>query len=109
MVLFGTLFSIWLKFFASGREAYAVGGNVEAARLSGISERAVTIRVFFLNGLLVGVAAILYATNFTAIQSNVAPGFDLPVIPSPVFSEGSISDRAGIAFCALAVPLQRLP
>src|ERR1700761_9401264 len=80
LIVFSAIFSIWLKFFATGREPYAVGGNAEAARLSGISERAVTIRVFFLNGLLVGIAAILYATNFTAIQSNVAPGFELTVI-----------------------------
>src|SRR5258707_902755 len=110
MVVFGTLFSIWLKFFASGREPYAVGGNVEAARLSGISERAVTIRVFFLNGLLVGVAAILYATNFTAIQSNVAPGFELTVITSAVIGGVSILGGTGTVAGALlgAVLLQTI-
>src|SRR3984893_6615461 len=41
MLLFGVLFSVWLKFFATGREPYAVGGNSEAARLSGISRRKV--------------------------------------------------------------------
>jgi rhamnose transport system permease protein len=110
MILFGALFSIWLKFFATGREPYAVGGNAEAARLSGISQRKVTIRVFFLNGLLVGVAAILYATNFTAIQSNVAPGFELTVITSAVIGGVSILGGTGTVIGALfgAVLLQTI-
>jgi rhamnose transport system permease protein len=110
MIVFGAIFSIWLKFFASGREPYAVGGNAEAARLSGISERTVTVKVFFLNGLLVGVAAILYATNFTAIQSNVAPGFELTVITSAVIGGVSILGGTGTIIGALlgAVLLQTI-
>jgi len=110
MLVFGIVFSIWLKFFASGREPYAVGGNVEAARLSGISERAVTLRVFFMNGLLVGVAAIIYATNFTAIQSNVAPGFELTVITSAVIGGVSILGGTGTIVGALfgAILLQTI-
>ena len=110
LLIFGILFSIWLKFFASGREPYAVGGNAEAARLSGISAQGVTLRVFFLNGLLVGVAAILYATNFTAIQSNVAPGFELTVITSAVIGGVSILGGTGTIVGALfgAILLQTI-
>jgi rhamnose transport system permease protein len=95
VILFGVAFALWLKYSAQGRELYAVGGNAEAARLSGISERQVTIRVFVMNGLLVGLAAILYATNFTAIQSNVAPGFELTVITAAVIGGVSILGGTG--------------
>jgi rhamnose transport system permease protein len=95
VILFGGAFALWLKYSAKGRELYAVGGNAEAARLSGISERQVTIRVFVMNGLLVGLAAILYATNFTAIQSNVAPGFELTVITAAVIGGVSILGGTG--------------
>jgi rhamnose transport system permease protein len=110
LLILGVLFSIWLKFAASGRDLYAVGGNAEAARLSGISERFVTVRVFALNGLLVGVSAILYATNFTAIQSNVAPGFELTVITSAVIGGVSILGGTGTIIGALlgAVLLQTI-
>src|SRR5580700_3578065 len=91
----GLVFSIWLKYSAAGRQVYAVGGNAEAARLSGIPVRNVTLGVFVLNGLLVGIAAILYATNFTAIQSNVAPGFELTVITSAVIGGVSILGGTG--------------
>ena len=101
LILFGVAFALWLKYSAKGRELYAVGGNAEAARLSGISERQVTIRVFVVNGLLVGLAAILYATNFTAIQSNVAPGFELTVITAAVIGGVSILGGTGNVVGAL--------
>lgn len=101
LVLFGVVFSIWLKYSAAGRQIYAVGGNAEAARLSGIPVRNVTLGVFVLNGLLVGISAILYATNFTAIQSNVAPGFELTVITSAVIGGVSILGGTGTVIGAL--------
>jgi rhamnose transport system permease protein len=101
LILFGIAFALWLKYSAKGRELYAVGGNAEAARLSGISERQVTIQVFIMNGLLVGLAAILYATNFTAIQSNVAPGFELTVITAAVIGGVSILGGTGNVVGAL--------
>jgi rhamnose transport system permease protein len=110
MLLFGTVFSIWLKYSASGRQLYAVGGNAEAARLSGISDQKVTVRVFVLNGLLVGVAAILYATNFTSIQSNVAPGLELTIITAAVIGGVSIMGGAGTVIGAImgAILLQMI-
>jgi rhamnose transport system permease protein len=101
LILFAVAFALWLKYSAKGRELYAVGGNAEAARLSGISERQVTIQVFIMNGLLVGLAAILYATNFTAIQSNVAPGFELTVITAAVIGGVSILGGTGNVVGAL--------
>ena len=101
LVLFGLAFSLWLKYTGSGRQIYAVGGNAEAARLSGIPVRRVTLGVFVLNGLLVGISAILYATNFTAIQSNVAPGFELTVITSAVIGGVSILGGTGTIVGAL--------
>jgi len=110
LILLGVVFSIWLKYSAAGRQIYAVGGNAEAARLSGIPVRNVTLSVFILNGLLVGISAILYATNFTAIQSNVAPGFELTVITSAVIGGVSILGGTGTVIGALlgAILLQTI-
>jgi rhamnose transport system permease protein len=110
LILLGVAFSIWLKYTPGGRQIYAVGGNAEAARLSGIPVRKVTLGVFVLNGLLVGISAILYATNFTAIQSNVAPGFELTVITSAVIGGVSILGGTGTVAGALmgAVLLQTI-
>lgn len=101
LILLGIAFSIWLRYFEGGRQLYAVGGNAEAARLSGISERKITMRVFVLNGLLVGISAVLYATNFTAIQSNAVTGFELTVITAAVIGGVSILGGTGTVFGAL--------
>src|SRR6202048_1362188 len=110
LMVFGIAFSLWLKYSAAGREIYAVGGNAEAARLSGLPVRRVTLGVFVLNGLLVGISAILYATNFTAIQSNVTPGFELTVITSAVIGGVSILGGTGTVIGALlgAILLQTI-
>jgi rhamnose transport system permease protein len=110
MLLFGFVFSVWLRYIGGGRQLYAVGGNAEAARLSGISDRRVTVRVFVLNGLLVGIAAILYATNFTSIQTNVVPGLELTVITAAVVGGVSIMGGAGTVVGAImgAILLQTI-
>jgi ribose/xylose/arabinose/galactoside ABC-type transport system permease subunit len=95
LVVFGVGFSLFLRYTMAGRKIYAVGGNAEAARLSGISERHVTLGVFTLNGLLVGVAAVLYATNFSSIQASVASGLELTVITAAVVGGVSILGGSG--------------
>ena len=55
--------AFWMRYSALGRSIYAVGGNPEAARLSGINVRGVLMRVFILNGVIVGIASVLYASQ----------------------------------------------
>jgi ribose/xylose/arabinose/galactoside ABC-type transport system permease subunit len=92
----------------AGRKIYAVGRNAEAARLSGISERHVTLGVFTLNGLLVGVAAVLYATNFSAIQASVASGLELTVITAAVVGGVSILGGSGTVAGAIGAILLQI-
>jgi ribose transport system permease protein/rhamnose transport system permease protein len=91
----------WMRYTASGRALYALGGNPEAARLSGISPRRVTLQVYTLNGLLVGMAAVLYAARFTSIQSNAGLGFELSVITAAVVGGVSILGGSGSVVGAL--------
>jgi ribose transport system permease protein len=67
----------WTNF---GRQVYAVGGNEHAARLSGISVDRIRIAVFAVNGLLVGLAAILFVGRIQAGSPLVGAGIELEVI-----------------------------
>jgi len=98
VVLLGALF---MKYHPIGRAIYAVGNNAEAARLAGINPRSVRMFVFVVNGLLVGLASVLYASKFTAIQSNAGQGFELIVITSAVVGGVSILGGSGTVFGAL--------
>src|SRR5262249_53595472 len=63
-----------MRFTNFGRQVYAVGGNEQAARLSGISVDLVRIAVFALNGLLVGLASALFVGRIQAGSPLIGTG-----------------------------------
>jgi ribose/xylose/arabinose/galactoside ABC-type transport system permease subunit len=85
----------WMKFSATGRSFYAVGGNPEAARLSGINRERTIVKVFAIHGFFVGIAAILFATQLSIIQSTVPPNLELTIITSSVVGGVSILGGTG--------------
>ena len=68
MVILTIVVALWLRYSATGRALYAVGGNAEAARLSGINTRRIIMTAFILNGVMVGFSSVLLATQFNQIQ-----------------------------------------
>lgn len=95
MAILTVLAALWMRYSATGRAIYAIGGNKEAARLSGISERAVLMQVFIINGVMVGIAAIMFATQLNTIQSTVPPGLELLIITAAVVGGVSILGGTG--------------
>lgn len=95
MVVLTALVALWLRYSPTGRAIYAVGGNAEAARLSGISERRIVMTVFILNGMFVGIASILFATQLSIIQSTVPPNLELLIITASVVGGVSILGGTG--------------
>jgi ribose/xylose/arabinose/galactoside ABC-type transport system permease subunit len=87
-----------LRYTSFGRAIYAVGGNREAARLSGINDRRVILLVFVMNGFIVGIMSALFATQFNAIQSTVPPGIELQIITASVVGGVSILGGIGTVF-----------
>lgn len=94
MVILTIIAALWLKYSPTGRAIYAVGGNKEAARLSGISEHRIIMTVFILNGVIVGIASVLFATQLSIIQSTVPAGLELLIITASVV--GGVSILGGV-------------
>ena len=63
-----------------GRYAYAIGGNKEAARLSGISISGMTFRIFILMGFLAGVAGVVLASYVGYGTTAAGQGYELDAI-----------------------------
>lgn len=84
----------WMANFRFGREIYAVGSNAEAARAIGISVERTVVGVFALHGLFAGIAAVLFATQLTIIQSTVPPNLELMIITACVI--GGVSILGGV-------------
>lgn len=87
--------ALWMRYSATGRAIYAVGGNAEAARLSGISPRRTVITVFAIHGVFVGIASVLFATQLSVIQSTVPPNLELTIITASVVGGVSIMGGTG--------------
>ena len=88
---------LWMRYSATGRAFYALGGNAEAARLSGLSRKRLLMTVFTLNGVLVGVASVMYSTQFQIIQVTPPPALELSIITASVVGGVSILGGTGTA------------
>lgn len=94
MVVLTALAAWWMRHSAFGRSIYAVGGNAEAARLAGISRRRTVLLVFAIHGGFAGIAAVLFATQLSVIQSTVPPALELTIITASVV--GGVSILGGL-------------
>ena len=97
MVLLTILVVLWMRYSATGRAFYALGGNAEAARLSGLSQRRLLMTVFTLNGVFVGIASVMYSTQFQIIQVTPPPALELSIITASVVGGVSILGGTGTA------------
>jgi len=95
MVLLTVAAALWMRYTATGRAIYAVGGNAEAARVSGISRRRTIMIVFLIHGVFVGIASVLFATQLSVIQSTVPPNLELTIITAAVVGGVSILGGTG--------------
>ena len=73
-----------------GRYVYAVGGNAEAARLSGIRVDAIRGSCFAISGFAAGLAGMLLASRTQSAQADLGTGFELTAISAAVVGGTSI-------------------
>ncbi|MEX2116778.1 MAG: ribose ABC transporter permease [Bacteroidota bacterium] len=78
-----------------GRYVYAVGGNIEAARLAGINTKAVLIRVYVISGVLSALSGILLASRVNSGQPNAGLMYELDVIAAVVVGGTSLFGGKG--------------
>jgi ribose/xylose/arabinose/galactoside ABC-type transport system permease subunit len=95
MVVLTVIMAWWMRNSATARNFYAVGGNPEAARATGISPERTCVIAFTLNGFFAGIAALLFATQLQVIQSTPPPTLELTVITASVIGGVSILGGTG--------------
>ena len=78
-----------------GRSLYAMGGNVEATRLSGIRLSRTTIGVFALSGLLAGYAAIVNVARAGVASKDAGIGYELDTVAATVVGGTSLFGGQG--------------
>jgi D-xylose transport system permease protein len=83
-----------------GRYLYAIGGNTEAARLSGINDRMNVVKVFCVLGALTGLAAVLYTARQSAATLDAGTLKELDAIAACVIGGASLIGGRGTVFGA---------
>ena len=83
-----------------GRHIYAIGGNEEAARLSGVPVQRVLLIVYTACGLFAGLGGVIMASKHQGVEPNVGAMAELTVIAAVVVGgtslmggQGKISER----------------
>lgn len=85
---------IILNFTRFGRHTYAIGGNEQAARVSGIHLNKIKVGIFALSGLLAGLAGIMLAARIGSGNPQLGTGIELDAITAAVI--GGTSFNGGI-------------
>jgi ribose transport system permease protein len=95
-----------LRYTVFGEYVLATGGNLEAARLSGVPVRAVTIAVFAICGVLAAFGGILMTSRLHVGQPTAAQGMELDAIAAVVLGGTSLfGGRGSVLGTAVAVML----
>lgn len=97
MVIAGMLCWFILSRTVLGRSMYAIGGNMEAARLSGLPVKRILVVVYALSGLFAGLAGLVMAGRLSSAQPQAGAGYELDAIAAVVIGGASLAGGTGKA------------
>ncbi|GAA2523376.1 MULTISPECIES: multiple monosaccharide ABC transporter permease [Streptomyces] len=84
-----------------GRHIYAIGGNLPAAKLSGVRDKKVTFLVFLNMGMLAALAGLVFAARFNAASPKAGLNFELEAIAAAFIGGASMSGGVGTVLGAI--------
>ncbi|WP_320776153.1 substrate-binding domain-containing protein [Streptomyces sp. CRN 30] len=97
MVVMGLVTAFVLGRTYIGRSMYAIGGNEEAARLSGLRVKRQKLAVYAFSGLFAAAAGIVLASRLSSAQPQAAQGYELDAIAAVVIGGASLAGGTGKA------------
>lgn len=84
-----------LRYTAFGRSVYAVGGNPNAADLSGLKVKRIQFFAFVIAGAMAGIGAVLMAARLNSGSPNYGVGLELQAIAAAVIGGASLAGGRG--------------
>jgi ribose transport system permease protein len=102
LVAFAIVMSVVLNHTQLGRYVFAVGGNPEAADLSGIRVGRVRVWTFVLSGLATGLAAAIAVSRIATGEPQAGAGFEFKVIAAVILGGTSIYGGSGAIWRSIA-------
>lgn len=93
VIIMYCIFHVFLNHTALGRQIYCVGGNPEAARMSGIRSKDVLTIVYTISGFMCGIAGVVLAGRLNSANVASAANFDTDAVAACII--GGASFRGG--------------
>jgi ribose transport system permease protein len=100
LIVLTIAFAVVLKFTPWGRHLYAIGGNEQAARLTGVPVDRVKLQAYVISGLTAAIAAVLIVGWQGSAINALGTGYELRVIASTVIGGANLMGGEGGAFGA---------
>lgn len=94
LIAFGVLYVI-LKFTSFGRHVFALGGNEEATRLSGINTNRVKVLVYSISGFMASLSGTILTSRLNSAQPTAGASYELDAIAAVVLGGTSLSGGKG--------------
>jgi len=92
------IFGAVLRFTTFGRYIYAIGGNPEAAKLSGVKVAQVQFAAYLISALLAGLAGVFFVAQYRQGKPDAGSGLELDAIAAVVIGGTSLmGGRGGLA------------
>lgn len=95
LVILAAIINFVIENTTFGRYVFAIGGNAEAAKLSGISIKKTVTSIYVLHGFVVAVAAIVFLGRVGQSTATAGTGFEFTAITGCVVGGTSIAGGAG--------------
>lgn len=97
IVMFCVLVLIFfvVKYTKYGRYIFAIGGNEEATRLSGIHVKVVRIATYTIMGVICAICAILYIGRIGSADANTGTGYEMDAIAAAAIGGASLAGGKG--------------
>ena len=95
MVILALIFAFFLKKTVIGRRIYAIGGNEEAARISGVRVGRVKRVVYTVCGVMAALAGIATAARLGVGQSTAGSGYEMDAIAAVIIGGASVAGGSG--------------
>jgi ribose transport system permease protein len=101
LVVFALLFGFAFRWTKWGRHIFAIGGNEQAAEMTGVPVRNIKVLVYVLSAVVAGIAGVLQVGWLGTITTGMGTGMELIVIAAVVIGGANLMGGSGTAFGAV--------
>jgi len=101
LVVLGLLVGFAFRWSQWGRHLFAIGGNEQAAVLTGVPVKRVKVSVYMVSSLTAGITGVLEVGWLGGVTTNLGQGMELSVIAAAVIGGANLAGGVGTAFGAV--------